>query len=61
MRRLHLPVGLVALAMTVSSAAWAGPAHVLASQVLTPTPANANYSVSPDLDADTRQSLTRAL
>ena len=61
MRRIHLCAGVVALAMTVSSAAWAGPAHVLASQVLTPTLANANYSVSPDLDAGTRQSLTRAL
>ena len=61
MRRIHLSVGLVALATTVSTAAGAGPAHVLASQVLTPTLANANYSVAPDLDADTRQTLTRAL
>ena len=61
MKRIHLSIGLVSLAMTVSSAAWAGPAHVLASRVLTSTPANANYSVSPELDADTRRSLTRAL
>ena len=61
MKRMHLSAGLAALAMAASSAAWAGPAHVLASQVLTPTPADATYAVSPDLDADTRRALTQAL
>ena len=61
MKGKYLSAGLAAMAMTASSAVWAGPTHVLASRVFTSTQADASYVVSPDLDADTRKALTQAL
>ena len=51
----------LAAAAALSSPAWAGPAHVLASRVIEPTSVSAKYAVSKDLDAQTRKALAEAL
>ena len=59
--RSALPWTVAACAVAAAAPARAGPAHVLASQAVSPPPADAAYAVAPALDEATRRALAEGL